>query len=168
MRYRFAKWACDRFTAGADLKKKNHLFRWSSFCCSRICKQAKLLHLEHRKPERTHWKANAPKSSHCLVSILDQRHNWVIVFGPCWTNFCLQKLKRRILVAYSSSRTALPASQPKLHLMFCAMFFNIAITAAELRLFSHLGTAIWHRWTIICEVLSKISVTPISQAQLTL
>ena len=32
-------------------------------------KQAKLSHLGHRKPARIHWKANAPKTSYCLVWI---------------------------------------------------------------------------------------------------
>ena len=44
----------------------------------------------------------------------------------------------------------------------CALFLNIALSAAELMSFGHLGAAIWHRWTIICGVPSKISVTPIS------
>ena len=44
----------------------------------RIRKQAKLSHLRHRKPSRIHWKADAPKTSHCLVRILVQKHNWAI------------------------------------------------------------------------------------------
>ena len=93
-------------------QKKNHLFRWSSFWSWRVCKQAKLSHLEHRKPVGIHWKADAPKTNHCLVRILVQRHNWaifsskmskkrplqlmVIVIEPCSTNFCSQKLKSKI------------------------------------------------------------------------
>ena len=90
------------------LAKKNLVFRWSSFGCVyawttqgniatdrltedadfgkqiisfwswRVCKQAKLSHLGYRKPAHIHWKADAPKTSHCLVWILVQRHNWVI------------------------------------------------------------------------------------------
>ena len=60
------------------LAKKNHLFGWSSFWYWRVCKQAKLSHLRHRKRAHVHWKANAPKTSHCLVWILVQRHNSVI------------------------------------------------------------------------------------------
>ena len=41
-----------------------------------------------------------------------------IVIGPCWTNFCSQKLKRRILTTFGFNRTALLATQPKLHSMF--------------------------------------------------
>ena len=59
-------------------QKKNHLFRWSSFWSWRLCKQAKLSHLGHRKPACIHWKANAPKTSHCSVRILFQRSNGAI------------------------------------------------------------------------------------------
>ena len=43
------------------LTKKNHLFRWSSFRSWRVCKQAKLSHLRHRKPVRIDWKPLHPK-----------------------------------------------------------------------------------------------------------
>ena len=59
-------------------QKKNHLFRWTLFWSWRVCKQEKLSHLEHRKPAHIHWKANASKTSHCLVRILIQSHNWAI------------------------------------------------------------------------------------------
>ena len=59
-------------------KKKNQFFRWSSFWFWRVCKQAKLSHLGHRKPARIHWKADASKTSHFFVRILAQRHNWDI------------------------------------------------------------------------------------------
>ena len=55
-------------------KKKNHLFKWSSFWSWRVCKQAKLSHLGHR----IHWKAGVSKTSHCLMRILVQRHNLAI------------------------------------------------------------------------------------------
>ena len=60
--------------------KKIHLFKWSSFWSWRACKPAKLLHLGNKKPARIHWKADAPKTSHCLVRILVQKHNWPIIF----------------------------------------------------------------------------------------
>ena len=50
-----------------------------------------------------------------------------IVIGLCWTNFCLQKLKRR---------TALRATQPKLDSMFCALFF-------EDRIISRRADVVW-------------------------
>ena len=56
----------------------------------KIRKQANLSHLVHRKPAPIHWKVDAPKTSHCLVWILVQRHNWAIfLIGPCWRNFCV-------------------------------------------------------------------------------
>ena len=64
-----------RLTEDADFGKK-----WSSIWSWRLCKQAKLSHLGHRKPERIHWKADAPKPSHCLGRILVQRHNWAFFF----------------------------------------------------------------------------------------
>ena len=35
-------------------------------------------HLGHKKLARIHWKADALKTSHCLMWILAQRHNWDI------------------------------------------------------------------------------------------
>ena len=157
-------------------QKKYHFFRWNSFWSWRLCKQAKLSHLGHRKPARIHWKPDAPKTSHCLVRILVQKHNWAIFFenkqGEAVTvngdHFCLQKLKRRILATFGFNRTALSATQPKLHSMFYALFLKITLSAAELMSFGHLGAAIWHLWTIIYGVPSKTSVTPTSQRQLKL
>ena len=85
-----------------------------------------------------------------------------------WTNFYSKKLKTRILATFGFNRTAPCATQPKLHSMFCALFLKIALSAAELMLFGHPGAAIWHRWTIICGLPSKISVKPTSQRQLML
>ena len=49
------------------------------------------------------------------------------------------------------------------HRVFSALLLKIALSAAELMSFGHLGAAIWHRWTIICGLPSKIGVTPTSQ-----
>ena len=108
-----------------------------------ICKQAKLSNLGHRKPARTHWKANASKTSHCFMRILVQRHNWVtpletllqsiaIVIGLCWTNFCAQKLNRRILTTFGFNRAALCATQPKLLSIFFALILKIAPRSCDL------------------------------------
>ena len=71
--------ATDQLTEDADLGKKNHLFRWSSFWSWRVCKQPELLHLGHRKSARINWNSNAPKTSHCfLFWIVFQRHNCAI------------------------------------------------------------------------------------------
>ena len=64
------------------------------------------------------------------------------VIGPCRTNFCSQELKRRILATFGFNRTALSATQPKVHWMFCAPFLKITLSAAELMSFGHLGAAI--------------------------
>ena len=92
----------------------------------------------------------------------------VTVNGDHYRYFCSQKLKRRILATFGFNRTAQCATQPKLHSMFWAQFLKIALSAAELILFGHLPAAIWHRWTIIFGVPSKISISPTSQRQLTL
>ena len=104
-----------------------------------VCKQAKLSHFGYRKPTRLYWEVDAPKTSHCLVwsrGITDlfffKKEQgeaitaMAIIIRKCWTNFCSQKSKRRILATFSSNRTALRATQPKLHSMFCALFLNIA------------------------------------------
>ena len=56
--------------------------------------------------------------------------------------FCSQKLKRRISAAFSFNRTALRATHPKLHLIFCSLFLKIALAAAKLMSFGHLGVPI--------------------------
>ena len=133
MRFRFTKWDCDRLTEDDDFGKKKIIFSNEAHfdLGGWVGKQAKLLHLGHRKLARIYWNANASKTSHCLVRILVQRHNFsskmskerllqsvAIVIGPCWTNFCLQKLKRRILATFGFNNTALHATQPKQHSMF--------------------------------------------------
>ena len=60
--------------------------------------------------------------------------------------------KRRILFTFGFNRKALRAIQPKLHLIFGALFLKIALSAAELMSFGYLGAAIRQRWTIICGV----------------
>ena len=74
----FAKCVCDRLTEDTDFGKKIHLFRWSSFWSRRVCKQPKFSHLGHKKPARVYWKTDAPKTSHCLLRVLVQRHYWAI------------------------------------------------------------------------------------------
>ena len=68
--------------------QNNHLIRWSSFWSWREWKQAKLSHLGHRIPARIHWKVDAPKTIHCSVRILVQRHNWAI-FLRKWARRCV-------------------------------------------------------------------------------
>ena len=148
--------------------QKNHIFRWSSFWSWRVCKQEKLSHLGHRKPARNIENPMNPKRVSVWCGFWYKG-----IIGPFFFEneqgeavaiviviFCSQKLKRRILATFGFNRTALRATQPNLYLMFCSLFLKIALSAAELISFGHLGAGIWHRWTIICGLPSKISVTP--------
>ena len=147
--------AIDRLT----VDQEDHLFRWLA---------------------RKHWKANAPKTSHCLVQILVQRHNWVIFLSK-WPRRGRYKQWRSLLShverifvhknwrggywqhLVSIGRRYAAHSKSSL---FQAIFLKIALSATELISFGHLAAAISLRWTIICEVPSKISVTPTSRRQL--
>ena len=64
-------------------KKKNHLFRWSSFWFWRVCKQAKLSHLGHRKPSRIHWNPPHPKrvTVWCgfWASKMSKENEWIFI-----------------------------------------------------------------------------------------
>ena len=88
------------------LAKENHLFRWSSFWCWRVCIQAKLSYLEHWKSARIHRKVDALKTSHWNEMKLNEMskewslHSMAIFIGPCWTNFYSQKLMRRTLLTF--------------------------------------------------------------------
>ena len=52
MRFRFAKWACNRITEDADFDKKKIIFsdEIDFYLGGYVGKQAKLSHLGHRKP----------------------------------------------------------------------------------------------------------------------
>ena len=65
---RWANWAGDRLTEDTDFGKKKSSFQMKQ----------NLAHLGHRKPACIHWKADAPKTSHCLVRTLVQRNNLAI------------------------------------------------------------------------------------------
>ena len=54
------------------------------------------------------------------------------IFSIRLTNFCSQKLKRRILATFGFNRTALRATEQKLDLMFFFLFLKIALSAAKL------------------------------------
>ena len=154
------------------LAKKNHLFRWSSFWSWLVCKQANCGIWGTEKPYAYIEKPKHPKrvtvcggfwSRGIIGPFFFENEQWEEVtvngdrYGPCCTNFCSQKLKKKILASFGFNKTALRVTQPK-----------IVLSAAELMSFGYLRAAIWHRWTIICEVPSKISVSPTSQRQLTL
>ena len=48
------------------------------------------------------------------------------------------------MATFGSKRTKLRATQPKLNSMFYALFLKIALSAAEVMSFGHLGAAIYH------------------------
>ena len=113
--------------------QKNHHFGWRSLWSWRICKQAKLSYLGHRKPARIHWEADALKTSHCLVRIFVQRHNWAIFLrkwarrGRCSQWRLLSGHVKRIFVhwtwrggTFGFNRMA--CHKLKLHSMFCSLF----------------------------------------------
>ena len=149
--------------------QKNHLYRWSSFwSCWYVNKQnchiwaPENLHTYIEKP------TNAKRVTACcrfwsrditgLFFFENKQGEAVTVNGDrcramLYEFLFSQKLKRRILATFDFNRTALCTTQPKLHSMFCALFFKIALSAAELMSFGHIGVAIWHRYTIICGVL---------------
>ena len=56
--------------------------------------------------------------------------------------YCSQKLKKRILATLGINMTALGATEPKLHTMFCDLYLKIALSAAEMMSFGHLRAAI--------------------------
>ena len=52
-------------------------------------------------------------------------------------------MKSRILPTFGFNRTELRGTQTKLHSMFCALFLKIALSAAKLMSFGHLGAVVW-------------------------
>ena len=160
-----------QLTEDADLGKIKNIFSNEFILYWRVCKQAKLLHLRPRKPTRLHWKAEASKTGLCLVRI------WIWArSGRCsqWRSLSVHvewmfvhKNWRKGYWQHLVSPGLRYVPQQKLQSMFCALVLNITLSAAELMSFGHLGAAIWQRWTIICGVSSKTSITSTSQRQLT-
>ena len=52
--------------------------------------------------------------------------------------FLFTKIDEEDIATFGCNRTALRATQPKLHSMFCALFLKIALSATELMSFGHL------------------------------
>ena len=57
-------------------------------------------------------------------------------------NYCSRKLNKKILSTFGFNRTSLLATQPRLHSMFCSLFWKIVLSAAELMSFVYFGAAI--------------------------
>ena len=155
----FAKWACDRLTKDADFsKKKKKIFSDEAHCG--LGRYVNKLNFHISGIENSHAYIEKPKHPKRVTVwcefwsrgitkpvFIEYEREAVTVNGHVqamffFTNFCSQKLKRRILATFDFNRTALRALQPKLHSMFCALFLKITLSAAELISFSHLGAAI--------------------------
>ena len=115
-----------------------------------------------------HWKADVTKTSpRGLIGPFffeNEQEETVTVNGDRYRAM----LNEFMFTTFGFNKTALRTTQPKLYSMFRALFLKIALSATELMSFSLLGAAIWHRWTIICGVPSKISVTPTIQRHMML
>ena len=120
------KWACDQLTDDADFAKKKILFSDEAhFDLGGFTYPSDLV---HRKPA-----PDASKTSHCLLGILVQ-----IVIGPfffeneqgeavtvnddryraMFNEFLFTKIEEEAIGNIWFNRTALCATQPKLHSMF--------------------------------------------------
>ena len=136
----FSKRVCDRLTEDFRFGQKNHLFRWSSFWSWRVCKQQNCRIWGTENPHAYIEKLTHPKRgtvwcgfcSRIIIGHFSSKMSkkrpllsMAIVIRPCWTNFCSQKLKWRILATFDFNRTPLSATQPKLHSIFCALFLKI-------------------------------------------
>ena len=111
------------------LATKNHLFRWSSFWSWRICKQSKLSHLRQkisaRNPKRvTVWCRFWSRGIIGLFFFENEQAKAVTINGNRYramlNEFLFKKIDRKNIF----NRTLLRATQPKLHLMFCALFWR--------------------------------------------
>ena len=143
------------------IKTKKYRVRHLTFWSWRVCKQAKLSHLGHRKPARIHWK---------LGNFLRKRtrrggcSQWRSLSGHVELIFVHKNSRGgywQHLV--STERRYVPHSWSHTR-YFASCFWR-----------SHYQPQSWcclatsgHRWTIICGLPSKMSVRPTSQRQLTL
>ena len=130
------RWEVVLRSAYRRCRQKNHIFRWSSFRSWRVCKQAKLLHLGHRKPACIHWKADAPKwVTVCGFFFENEQGESITVNGDHYramlNEFFFTKIEEEATFGFNS--VALRATQPQLHSMFCALFLKIALSAAARR-----------------------------------
>ena len=166
-------------------QKKNLLSRWSAFWSWRVCKQVKLSHLWHRKSAGKCWKADAPNASHSLARILVYRHNWAIFLwkwarrghysqwrtlsGHVERFYFFTKIEEEDIgnIWFQQDGAMCHTAEITFDVLRPVPEDRI-ISHGQLMSFCHLGAVIWHCWTIICRMPSRISVTLTSQRQLTL
>ena len=129
-------------------------------------------------------KADASKTSHCLLRILVQRHNlaiflrklarkghysqWSSLSGHVERIFVHKNWRERYWQHLVSTKWCQVPHSRSYTRSFAPCFLKIALSATELMSFGHLAATIWHRCTIICGEPSTINVTPTSQRQLML
>ena len=139
------KWACDRLTE--DVEKKSScqmklILIIVEFGAPKTCTHT----LKSTQNESLVWCEFYFKGIIGSFFFENEQGEAVTVNSDCYramlNDFCSQKLKRRILATFGFNRTALRATQLKLHSMFCALFLKTALSDAELMLFGHLGAAI--------------------------
>ena len=95
MRFRLAKWACDRLTEDADFGKKIIFSIEAHFDLGGHVNKHNCRICGTENPH-AHIEPNLQKTSRCLMRILVQRHNWAskmtkerpllsmaIIIGPC-------------------------------------------------------------------------------------
>ena len=130
-RGRYSQWrllsddciATDRVTQDADVgKKKSHLFRLSSFWSWRVCKQAKLLHLRHRKT-RTHTLKSRLVRIYAIFFFVNEQGNAVTVNGDrYWTilnEFLFTKIEEEDIVNvwFQQDSATCHTAEPKLDVL---------------------------------------------------
>ena len=122
------------------LQKKTHLFRWSWYWSWWICGIENPSHTF--KSRRTQFRGIIGP----FFFENEQGENVVVDDDRYRTMLNGYLLKRRILATFGVNRTALRATQPKLHPMFFALLLKIAFSAAELMSFGHL---VWLRFDTV-------------------
>ena len=63
-------------------------------------------------------------------------------YRPMLNEFLFTKIEEEDIATFGFNRTALRGTQQKLYSMFCALLLKIALSAAELMSFGHIGTGI--------------------------
>ena len=139
-----------------------------------VCKQARLSHLGHRKPAHIHWKA--PKKHPKRVTVWwgfryrgmigpfcfeNQQGEAVTVNGDRYramlNEFLFKEIEEEDISNIWFQRDgATGHTAEATTLDVWRHVFEDLIISRRTDVCGHLGAAIWHRWTILCGVPSKI------------